>query len=402
MIPAPDWEREIGIFWYLTDFPGSGGRIKERPEDFIVEEESILGRAKVSVLLGRKARRKPEGDGEHLWAVLEKRDWDTMDVLRKLARTLGISIRRISFAGTKDKRAITAQWISLQGVRWRVLSALSIRDVAFHSPVYMRKKIRLGDLYGNWFRVRIRGARTPLSLPSEFPNYFGHQRFGSYRFVSHLVGKRLLQGDFEGAVWEYLTRTSPWEPEETRRARETLRKEGDYREALQYFPRRLRLERRILSMLASGKSEESAVRSLHRRTVSLFIHAYQAYLFNLILSRRMEHEISPSSGDVLYEGVPTGLVPGFRSELARGLQGEIEREVLEEEGVDLSAFRRWKKFGAEGGRRKLLERAREVKVSGNVFSFFLPKNTYATSLLREIMKPEGPEGFLIPVQRREA
>ncbi len=398
MIPAPDWEREIGILWYLTDTPGSGGRIKEYPEDFVVEEEGVLGRARVCVLLGGKARTKPEGSGEHLWVVLEKRDWDTIDVLRRIARGLRISIKRISFAGTKDKRAITGQWISLQGVRWKELSVLSLKDVAFHTPVYMRKKIRLGDLYGNWFRVRIRGARAPIHVSKQFPNYFGHQRFGSYRFVSHLVGKYLLQGDFERAVWEYLTRTSPWEPEMTRRARDMLRREGDYKEALRYFPRRLRLERRILSALVSGKSAEGAIRSLHRRTISLFIHAYQAYVFNLILSWRMEYGLTPLAGDILYENTPTGLVPGFRAEFAGGIQGEIERDVLDEEGIDLPAFKKWKKFGAEGGRRKLVEHVRELIVSNDVVSFFLPKNTYATALLREIIKPESPEGFIIPAQ----
>ncbi|HID09311.1 TPA: tRNA pseudouridine(13) synthase TruD, partial [Candidatus Micrarchaeota archaeon] len=86
--------------------------------------------------------------------------------------------------------------------------------------------------------------------------------------------------------------------------------------------------------------------------------------------------------------------PGFRSRLAGGVQGEIEREVLEEEGVDVSAFRRFKRYSAEGGRRKILETARDLRVSRDVVSFYLPKGAYATALLRGIMKPERPEGFV--------
>ncbi len=396
-VRSPDWEREIGIEQYFTDREPCGGRIKEEPEDFVVEEEGPLGVARVLLLRGEKAPHRPEGSGEFLWVVLEKRDWDTIDALRRIARALHVSVKRISFAGTKDKRALTAQWISLRGVRWKNLEELHLKDIAFHTPVYMRKRLRLGDLRGNHFRVRVRGARC-LWIPSRFPNFFGHQRFGSYRFVSHVVGKKLLEGDYEGAVMEYLTRTSPWEGEETREARERLRRELDFKEALGYFPRRLRIERRLLSALASGKDYRSAILSLHRRTISLFIHAYQSYIFNRILSRRLEHGLDPFPGDVLVLGVPTALVPGFRSELASGLQGEIEREILDEEGVDLGAFRAWKKFGAEGGRRRIYEVPGSPHVSGEWLSFFLPKGTYATALLREVIKPRTPLGFIIPAR----
>jgi tRNA pseudouridine13 synthase len=326
---APEWERAIGLEYYITDAPGVGGRIREVPEDFIVEEEGELGRARVLLLAGKKAPRTPEGEGNVLWMVMEKRDWDTMDVIYMLSRALGISRKHISFAGTKDKRALTAQWISIANVRWKDIESIRVRDVAFHTPIYRRKRIRLGDLRGNWFRVRVRGAKGPLFLPDVFPNYFGHQRFGSYRFVTHIVGKYLVLGDFCSAVWAYLTKTSLYEPEETRKARDRLAEEQDPKEALEYFPKRLRMEKRLLRALASGKDCKGALLGLHRRTISLFIHAYQAYLFNRILSRRLEHGVEPVEGDVLLDGVPTALVPGFRAEPAGGLQGEIEREILE-------------------------------------------------------------------------
>ena len=395
MRESPEWEREVGILYYLTDFEGVGGRIKERPEDFVVEEVNELGVARVLVLRGQKAPSDPEGSGEFLWVVMEKKDWATIDAVNRLARILKIPVRHVGFAGTKDKRALTAQWVSLRGVRWRDLRDIRLRDMAFHTPVYMRGRLRLGHLEGNYFTVRVRGARGRIPVVERFPNYFAHQRFGSYRFVSHVVGRHVLLGEWEEAVRVYLTATSPYEPEVTRRARERLLEEwGDFRGALDYFPRRLRPERRILQSLARGEGYERSLRRLHPRMFSLFIHAYQSYLFNLILSRRLEHGVSPEEGDILLHGVPTALIPGFRSRFAGGVQGEIEREVLEEEGVDVSAFRRFKRYSAEGGRRKILETARDLRVSRDVVSFYLPKGAYATALLREIMKPERPEGFV--------
>jgi len=176
---------------------------------------------------------------------------------------------------------------------------------------------------------------------------------------------------------------------------------GDWKDALCYFPRRLRPERVILSALARGKSYESALRSLHPRMFSLFIHAYQSYLFNVITSYRLEHGVRKENGDVLLRGVPTAMIPGYRSRFASGVQGEIERSVLEDEGVDLSAFRPFKRFGADGGRRKIIEKAQGYTVRGDIVSFVLGKGSYATALLREIMKPERPDGFVFTLPKVE-
>ncbi len=379
------WEEEIGMGAFLTNYRCEG-RIKERPEDFIVEEEGILGKAEVKILFRRKADLVPRGSGEYLYVVLEKRDWDLNDVLREISRRLRIGRDRISFAGTKDKYAVTAQWISLWRVRWKDLREVRIQDVAFHTPVYQPKKLKRGQLKGNWFTIRIRGCEPVEPVPNRFLNYFGHQRFGSYRFVSHLVGREILKENYEEAVWIYLTRSSPWEPKETREARERLREERDPRKALSYFPKRLRKERVILQKLAEGKGFKTALFSLPKNLVALFIHAYQSYLFNRILTERVGVE-PPKEGE-------TGIVPGYKVTLSSGIQGKVERKVLEEEEVDLEAFRRWKKFGTYGERRKLIETAQELRIKNGMLSFFLPKNTYATAYLRELLKPESPVGFL--------
>jgi len=402
VVEAPEWEQAIGMYYYLTDVPGVGGRIKERPDDFIVEEINELGEASVLVLRGQKAPRDPEGSGEFLWVVLEKRDWATVDAVNRIAKLLKIPVKHIGFAGTKDKRALTGQWISVRGAKWRDLRSLDLADMAFHTPVYMKGRLRLGHLLGNRFTIRIRGASGGIPRVAWFPNYFAHQRFGSYRFVSHIVGRHIVRGEWEDAVRTYLTYSSPYEPPETVDARKRLQREwGDWEGALAYFPRRLRPERIILSALARGKSYASALRSLHPRMFSLFIHAYQSYLFNLMLSYRLEHGVRKEDGDILLRGVPTAMIPGYRSRFASGVQGEIEHAVLEDEGVDLSSFRQFKRFGADGGRRKILENAKEYRVHGSTVSFVLEKGSYATALLREIMKPSRPDGFVFTLPRAE-
>ncbi len=400
VVESPPWEQSIGIYYYFTHSKGVGGRIKERPEDFIVEEINELGIAEVLLLRGMKAPLEPEGSGEFLWVVMEKRDWDTVDAVTRLARILNISRKSVGFAGTKDKRALTAQWISLRGVRWRDLRSLELRDMAFHTPVYMRGRLRLGHLFENRFTVRIRGAKGEVPRITTFPNYFAHQRFGSYRFVSHIVGRHIVRGEWESAVRAYLTYSSPYEPPETVDARRRLQDEwGDWESALKYFPKRLRPERQILMSLAKGKSYESALRSLHPRSFSLFIHAYQSYLTNVMISYRLEHGVRAEEGDILLKGTPTAMIPGYRSKFAGGVQGEIEREVLEDEGVDLECFRRFKRFGSEGGRRKILASARDFTVRGDSIRFVLEKGSYATALLREIMKPREPHGFVFTLPR---
>jgi len=378
------WEEEIGIEGYLFEEHG-WGTIKDRPEDFIVEEEGVHGRARVILLMGRRVRDVSEGSGEFLHVVMEKRDWDTHDVVVRLARLLGISLRDIGFAGTKDKYALTGQWISLRGVKWRELKDVALKDVAFHTPIYGERKIKRGMLKGNWFRVRVRG-KVPEELSTVFPNFFGHQRFGSYRFVSHIVGKHLLLGDFEGAFMAYLTRTSPWEPPETREARRRLAEEGNFKEALEYFPKGLRKERSLIKAYLRTGSFKRAILSLPNTLISLFLHAYQSFLFNKILSSRLREEV-PSLGE-------RGIVPGYKSVFSPGRQGEIEKEILNEEGIELEDFRPWKRFSTRGDVRPLLARVHGLEVKGNVLSFFLERGTYATSFLREILRPDSPVGFV--------
>jgi len=404
-------------FRYLSEKPGIGGRIKILPEDFVVIEEPLS-----QIFEGRK----------HAIFLLKKRNWDTMGAVKEIAKRAGISYRDVGFAGTKDKRAVTLQYVSVPAHAREKVEAVSIRDIElrFVSP---GRSIKLGHLLGNRFRIIVRevdeGAfeRTKAIIrelrdKGGFPNYFGYQRFGERRVVNHLVGKLLLQGKFEEAARLFLGHADgSMEGDEARKAFNETR---DVERALEEFPRFLRYERTLLHTYKRTGSWKRAFLSLPIPIMRIFIHAYQSYLFNLYLSRRMEELplSEPLVGDIIVQvkdGIPyrdrtyrvtetnlnfvrekvargeamvSGPLFGFAMRRARGVPGELEEGILEEEGLSLETFRRLPKPMAEpGGRRELLIRPLGLTYgyipdTGMCFRFFLPKGVYATSVLREVMK----------------
>jgi len=404
-------------FHYLSRKPGTGGRIKVHPEDFTVIEDPLP-----SIFEG----------GKHAVFLLKKRNWDTMSAVKEIAKRAGISHRDIGFAGTKDRHAVTYQYISVPAeVRYKVES-LQIKDIELRFVSYGRF-IKLGHLLGNRFKIIVRDVEErafemtkdiirELREKGGFPNYFGYQRFGEKRVVNHLIGKLLLQGRFDEAARLFLGYADGgMEGDEARKA---FWETGDVDRALEEFPRFLRYERTLLYTYKRTGSWKKAFLSLPLPIMRIFIHAYQSYLFNLYISRRIEELplSEPLVGDIVVQvkgGIPyrdrtyrvtetnidfvrekirknqamvSGPLFGFAMRRAKGIPGELEREILEGEGISLETFRKLPKPMAEpGGRRELLIRPLGltygyVPDTGMCFRFFLPKGVYATSVLREIMK----------------
>ncbi|AHL21866.1 tRNA pseudouridine(13) synthase TruD [Thermococcus nautili] len=412
-----DYREFFSRFRHLSEKPGIGGRIKAFPKDFVVIEEPLP-----QIFEGRK----------HAIFLLKKRNWDTMAVIKEIAKRAGISHRDIGFAGTKDRHAVTYQYISVPADARENVESVQIRDIELRFVSYGRF-IKLGHLLGNRFRIIVRDVgenafeRTKeiireLREKGGFPNYFGYQRFGERRVVNHLIGKLLLQGEFEESARLFLGYADgSMEGDE---ARKNFWETGDVDRALGEFPRFLRYERTLLYTYKKTGSWKKAFLSLPLPIMRIFIHSYQSYLFNLYLSRRIEELPlnEPLVGDIVVQvkgGIPyrdrtyrvtetninfvrekikrgeamvSGPLFGFAMRKAKGLPGELEGEILEEEGLSLDAFKRLPKPMAEpGGRRELLIRPigmtyGYVPGTGMCFRFFLPKGVYATSVLREIMK----------------
>jgi len=199
----------LGMRYYASDSKGIGGRLRTDPEDFIVEEIPL--------------ERKSSTSGPYLICRLTKTNWELQHAIKEIAKRLGISHRRIGWAGTKDRNAITRQVISLYNVTDTQVAAVHLKDIILEPVGQSNEGLSLGDLLGNRFDITIRDCQ-PADLDlrvrtiSEtvchaIPNYFGLQRFGATRPVTHLVGEWILRGDFERAVIAYVGQAFPGEPE---------------------------------------------------------------------------------------------------------------------------------------------------------------------------------------------
>ena len=320
----------------------------------------------------------------------------------------------------------------------------NLKDVYILDYYRSNERVDIGRLYGNRFEILIRGIPHTRERIVEivdrfveevaslggFPNFFGVQRFGAIRPVTHIVGKKIMERRYEEAVFIFLTKAFAYEPDVDRRAREFLKDSEDLKEALQIFPQHLSFERAIIQHLLSNPGDYvGALKVLPENLFKLFIHAYQSYLFNRILSARIKEGLPLSEalvGDLVIpvkEGLPhrqrwievneenvetvnkriqegkafvTALLPGSDPVFASGEMGEIERRVVEEEGVDFSIFHlpEFPRIKIRGMRREIHSRPfdlnfeiPEEEMEGCLkTTFHLFRGTYATSFLRELMK----------------
>jgi len=162
----PDWPRSAPA-------PLTQARLRLQPEDFLVEE---------------LMPHTPCGSGEHLWLRVRKRGFNTEQVAKWLARAAGLTRRDVSYAGLKDRHAITTQWFSLQlpGRPDPDLDGLP-EGIAILTAVRHNRKLKTGALGGNCFTVTLRECagdpdavhrRIEQISKAGVPNYFGEQRFG--------------------------------------------------------------------------------------------------------------------------------------------------------------------------------------------------------------------------------
>lgn len=435
-------DREIGIEWYVTDTPGTGGRLRTFLEDFIVEEITIDGVVLWSTLSGREIELRDRGSGWY-WIVIEKRKIDTITVAYKIARALGLSMREVTYGGLKDTVAVTTQIFSVPD-KVSIENIRSIED----DRLKILKIVRAGqpytsqDMWGNRFTITIREVEKPENLEqclkqiSErgLPNYYGYQRFGLQRPNTHIIGKLIILRRFEDALIELLGK--PWieETEDVSKARELFLK-GEYCKALEVLPRSLRFlpERRVLEHLCKNPRDHvGALRRLPQDLLKLYIESYQSYLFNKALSKRIELGLSireAVEGDYVaildHRGLPTRHiiyvssrtilekvnqkiregkmclmlpVPGYSTKIMPGVQGEILKSIIKEEGIDLEMFRLREIPEADcpGTFRQasIQPHVEHYEHSNNIIRiiFRLVRGSYATVLLREIVKPQDPRG----------
>jgi len=250
-LPVPRIDKLLGIEVYATETPGISGVIRQSVDDFAVEEVLVDGsRARIekageSQVLGASPYRR-----RYLLCVLVKRNWDTFIAIKNIAKQLGISQNQISIAGIKDAKAVTAQHVTIEHGSMEDVSRINVKDIEVRPVGYFRDKLSPYYLLGNNFNVRIKAINHPESTIEKritgtireleaiggIPNFFGHQRFGTTRPITHLVGKAIVKGDFEEAAMLFLAQPSAHEHPASRQARIELQLKQDFKHALQNFP----------------------------------------------------------------------------------------------------------------------------------------------------------------------
>jgi tRNA pseudouridine13 synthase len=327
------------------DLPGTGGMLRTEPADFDVTEIPAY---------------EPCGQGDHLYLWIEKTGIGPEFLLKLLARKLGISDRDIGVAGLKDRHAITRQWVSVPAMAEERIAAIDGDGLRLLSTNRHTNKLRTGHLRGNRFRITIRGADRAAPVErildrirsQGLPNYYGEQRFGRDG-DTHMTGLAMLRG-------ERIGRVPP-------------------------FKRKL-----VLS-------------------------AVQSWLFNETLAARMHDGLLRTvlAGDVMMKWPAGGLFvaedvlteqarfdareiviggPMFGTSMfaAAAVAAEREAAVLAWAGLTIEMFAGFGKL-LSGTRRHSIVYLDDLTTEWCddrlVLSFSLPSGSYATVLLREVMKP---------------
>lgn len=332
-----------------VDLPGIGGRIRTVPEDFEVEEIPAY---------------EPSGVGEHVYLWVEKRGLSADYLASQLARALRLGTRDIGMAGLKDRHAVTRQWISVPASAESRIARIQIPGLTILKVSRHANKLRAGHLRGNRFRIRIRGvhSETASRLPAlvarlqetGLPNYYGEQRFGRHGDTLRM-GFDLLHG------------------------------KADHRVEQSRFLRKLALSA-VQSLLYNRYLAERVRRGLlHRVLPGDVLH--QRPQGGLFVAENVDAEQQRFDRR---EVVHTGPIYGRRMLAANHKAAELESEILQQSGLSPDMFCQFGKLLLGTRRDNLVyvdDLRAEVQGSDVLMTFSLPAGSYATVLLREIMKP---------------
>ncbi|MBT8484836.1 MAG: tRNA pseudouridine(13) synthase TruD [Phycisphaerales bacterium] len=419
--PSPPFEADDPLpRRYLTGDSGIGGRIKVRPEDFVVEEIPLY---------------EPDDTGEHLYLRIQKRGVAHGELMSCLRRQFGVSERAIGYAGMKDKHAVTRQTVSIHLIDDPPEVAIPHERIDVLWAARHRNKIRRGHLRGNRFSIRIRDVdptRAPAALrtlrrleTSGCPAYFGAQRFG-YRHNNHRLGLCLVQGDWQAALDELLGAGGSPFPEYQRTRREQY-DAGAFDEAAAAWTAADRSERIAAGTLARGRTPKEAIRAIGGTTLRFWSSALVSSIFNRLLDTRIEEDAVGRlvAGDLAWkhdsravfavtdelaaeaeladrltrlEISPSGPLWGPNMTRAGGVVDAQEQAALAACGLTPADVERGE-FHADGARRPFRTPIANADGEGGFddhgpyvrLAFDLPRGMYATVVLREIMKDDGVE-----------
>ncbi len=389
------FEHQVGIYGYFLDFLGIGGSIKNFPEDFIVQEIIPNGKA----LLSGKEIGDDVG-GMYVHFVLWKRGIDTNTAINKIANICHYSEKDFGYAGLKDAQAETYQRISVWAGSKDCLGNINFPNLKIINPIKQKFGVFIGDLIGNRFQVIIRSIQRKVSQSElgefcsdaeshGFLNYYGLQRFGSKRPIMHKIGRFLLQERYSRAIDSYLGDESESEHERISELRQKYKDNEPLIGIFNEYPRTYTFERRMLSGLMKGHSTKKIVQSFPPYFLRLAVSAYQSFVFNKLLShlQNQSYKLDPEL-KLPVIGYSTSLEK-TPLEIKSFIQGCLSMDELE----TASFNQKIKSLNSKGTERFAIVRPADVKlfsdctVGDNMqVHFSLPKGSYGTIFLREVMK----------------
>ncbi len=393
---VPKLDSLIGISIYCTRTEGTGGKIRSLPEQFSVSE--ILRESTLSNI---------SSSGSYAVYKLKKSGIDTNHALSEIFKRYGLRLKAL---GLKDANATTEQYVcdtsTGKGIQNITTNRYTIEKIGF-----IQKPLTKKDMIGNHFRVKI--ECTDFTKISNFKehdkilNFYGYQRFGSKRPVSHLIGKAILQKNFDFAIEALLSFTSEYDLPENNQVRETLKDKSNYSRVFNEIPPQMDIERLVLTEIIDHGNALKALRAIPLPLRRFFVQAFQSFIFNRTVSMAYEigeELIRPTEGDVCfdknddlgkYQNDPQQrlAIPfvGYSYSKKNRFDHEIS-QILDEEQVCAKDFfvKEMQEVSDEGGFRQAVMQCNNFSISEPYLSFILSRGAYATILLREIVKPANP------------
>lgn len=338
---------------------------------------------------------------------MKKQGIDTNHALSDILTRYGLRLKAL---GLKDANANTEQYVC-DITAGKITDRIIENRYSLEKIGMLQKPLTKKDMVGNRFKIEIENADfTKVLQFNEYDrilNFFGYQRFGSKRPVSHLIGKAILQKNFEYAIELLLSYTSEYDTPQNNSIREMLKDKSNYSKMLPEIPFQMDIERIVIEEMIKNNDALKALRALPITLRRFFVQAFQSYLLNKTIS--LAHEagedmLNSQQSDVCfdkldnlgrYQNDPDQrlAIPlvGYSYTKKNRFDNYISKILVEEQMTSKDFFiKEMQETSEEGGFRQAIITCKDFTVKEPHVEFTLSRGSYATMILREIIKPANP------------